>query len=408
MPTQKHRKRRSIARAFKGKVLGAFGSMRRSWRNRPGPAVQLKMRVTNRIPELDGVRGIAVLLVVIYHAFLYNPGSSDDLIAVIRPYGHAGVDLFFVLSGFLITGILLNAKGRPAYFRDFYARRALRIWPLYYLLLFIAFAMVPLLAHYTNLAAGENDNIHSRSKLVYILLLQNLWYSLDSSPTLLAMTWSLAIEEQFYIVWPGLVLMCSRKVLAYILGLVVLVTPGLRLWVTLQGFPDEAIYRMTWFRLDGLSLGALLSLWYLSDWFSVRTVKWVALTAMVVGLVTRPFSPPWMVDSLMCLACFGLVMFAVWCFETNSSAGASFRWGWLRYIGVVSYCLYLVHQPMYYALGGLLRKHAGVHVMAYILVAMAGFAASLGIASVSWYLFESQLLKLRNRLVHREHAALPT
>jgi peptidoglycan/LPS O-acetylase OafA/YrhL len=142
---------------------------------------EVAMRVRNHIPELDGVRGVAVLLVVIYHAFLYNPGSSDELIALIQPYGHAGVDLFFVLSGFLITGILLNAKGRPAYFRDFYARRALRIWPLYYLLLFIAFAIVPLLAHYANLAAGENSNIQSRSKLVYIFLLQNLWYSLDTS-----------------------------------------------------------------------------------------------------------------------------------------------------------------------------------------------------------------------------------
>jgi peptidoglycan/LPS O-acetylase OafA/YrhL len=364
------------------------------------------MKALGRIVELDGVRGIAVLLVVVFHAILYNPGSPDRLITAMEPYGHAGVNLFFVLSGFLITGILLNAKGRPAYFRNFYAKRALRIWPLYYLLLFIAFVIVPVLAHYANLATGENANIQSRSKLVYILLLQNLWYSLPTSPTLLAMTWSLAIEEQFYVVWPGLVVLFSRKTLAYVLGLIILVTPGLRLWATLHGFADEAIYRMTWFRLDGLSLGALLCLWYLSDFFSLRVVRWVALSAIVVGLLGRPLSPSWMTDSLMSLACFGLVMFAMWCSLTNSAAGALFRWGRLRYVGKVSYCLYLVHQPMYYALGGLLKKYAGVHVVANIVAAMFGFVASLGIASLSWFLFESRILMLRNRLEHRDLPAV--
>jgi peptidoglycan/LPS O-acetylase OafA/YrhL len=356
------------------------------------------MTVSGRIQELDGVRGIAVLLVVVYHAVLYNPGSSENLIAAMRPYGHAGVDLFFVLSGFLITGILLNAKGRPAYFRNFYAKRALRIWPLYYLLLFVTFAIVPVLAHYANLATGENANIQSRSAVAYILLLQNLWYPLPTSPTLLSMTWSLAIEEQFYIVWPWLVLLFNRKRLAYLLGLIVVVTPGLRLWAELHGFGGEAIYRMTWFRLDGLSLGALISLWYLSDLFSLRAVKWAALSVLAVGLVGRPLAPSWMVDSLLSLASFGVVTFAIWCSSSHSVAGVPFRWGWLRYIGKVSYCLYLVNQPMYYAVAGVFKKYTAMTGVINIFIMPLGFVASLGVASLSWYLFESQFLKLKDRL----------
>src|SRR5579864_437904 len=102
------------------------------------------MKIAAHIPELDGVRGIAILMVVVYHAFEFSIRAPEGWIARLASYGFSGVDLFFVLSGFLITGILLNSKGRPGYFRNFYARRALRIWPLYYLLLLVSFGVVPL------------------------------------------------------------------------------------------------------------------------------------------------------------------------------------------------------------------------------------------------------------------------
>ncbi len=345
------------------------------------------------------MRGMAVLLVVLFHAILYNPASTDRTIDSIAILGQAGVDLFFVLSGFLITGILLNAKGRPGYFRNFYAKRALRIWPLYYLLLFITFAIVPFLAHYAQVAVGEAANIESRNKLVYILLLQNLWYALPYSPTLLAMTWSLAIEEQFYIVWPGLVRLCSRKGLAYILGLIILITPGLRLWAEMHGVGHEAIYRITLFRLDGLSLGALISLWYLSDFFSEQVAERLALGAIAVGMGGWLVAPTWLGDSLVPLACAGVVLLAIWCFRAGAAAGRVFRGGWLQYIGRVSYCLYLVHQPVYYALNGLGKKYFPGSNAVNVFMMVLGFAVALGVASLSWYLFESQILKWKERVL---------
>jgi peptidoglycan/LPS O-acetylase OafA/YrhL len=134
------------------------------------------MKISGHVPELDGVRGIAILTVVVYHAFVFSVSTPEGWIARLASYGFSGVDLFFVLSGFLIAGILLNSKSRPGYFRNFYAKPALRIWPLYYLLLLVSFGLVPLLVIRAHLPMGESALLASRSKLAYVLLIQNLWY----------------------------------------------------------------------------------------------------------------------------------------------------------------------------------------------------------------------------------------
>jgi peptidoglycan/LPS O-acetylase OafA/YrhL len=362
--------------------------------------------ISGRISELDGLRGVAVLLVVAYHAVLFNP-SLEKILPAMTPYGHAGVDLFFVLSGFLITGILLHTKGRPVYFRNFYAKRALRIWPLYYLLLFITFVIVPLLARYAHLATGENEILQGKSGPVYLLLLQNWFYRLDNGPTLLSMTWSLAIEEQFYIVWPALVALCKPKKLVYILGAIVLLSPAFRLWASLHGFTADELYRMTWFRLDGLSLGALIVLWTRSDSFSPRSASRVGLAALAIGVASFFTAPVWALDTLISFGCAGLLLLALWSSMTAAPAGAFFRFAGLRYIGQVSYCLYLVHQPMYYALAGITKAHIGQHhTMVNVAVMIVGFAASLAVASISWYLFESPILTLKDRLGTRDETKI--
>src|SRR4051812_39004746 len=96
------------------------------------------------IPALDGLRGIAILLVLFHHFTIYRPDRGlDKWLANIPAAGWIGVDVFFVLSGFLITGILLDARDRRHYFRNFYARRALRIFPLYYLVVFVGLILLP-------------------------------------------------------------------------------------------------------------------------------------------------------------------------------------------------------------------------------------------------------------------------
>jgi peptidoglycan/LPS O-acetylase OafA/YrhL len=368
------------------------------------------VKAATHIPELDGVRGVAILMVVVYHAFMFSISPPAGWISRLASYGFVGVDLFFVLSGFLITGILLNAKGQPGYFRNFYAKRAFRIWPLYYLLLLVSFGLVPLVIVHAHLPMGEFKLLESRNKLVYILLLQNLWYPGGAGPTMLAMTWSLAIEEQFYVAWPWLVLFSSRKKLAGILATILVLSPLIRLLASLHGVSGDAIYFMTWFRLDGLSLGALVALWCKSHFFSLRRTKWSAVAAMVTGvpaslwLLSGHTKPLWpLLYSMLAVASAGAVTFAIWCCKTNSIFGRPFRASSLRYLGQVSYCLYLVHQPIYYVLGGkLAKKYVGAGAAVSLMV--LGFVVSLGIASLSWYLFESPILRLKGRREDRREA----
>ena len=148
-----------------------------------------------RLPQLDGIRGIAILLVLVHNT---NPSASLH-IAAISTYGWMGVDLFFALSGFLITGILLDTKQSDGYFRNFYARRCLRIWPLYYSLLIFMFVIVP------HARPAEAHAIFERSApwWAYPFFLQNFLVAIPQQAAgALGVTWSLAIEEQFYLVWP--------------------------------------------------------------------------------------------------------------------------------------------------------------------------------------------------------------
>src|SRR5580704_15437936 len=156
----------------------------------------------DHIPQLDGLRGIAVLLVLAQHTLggsrRDSIGSLADLVAVPARCGWVGVDLFFVLSGFLITRILLQTRGARNRYFVFYARRALRIWPVYFPLVLIAYLANPWLP------SALQSSFGARSWLLVVLFCQNL-PALGAGvalPAILAPTWSLAVEEQFYLLWP--------------------------------------------------------------------------------------------------------------------------------------------------------------------------------------------------------------
>ena len=186
------------------------------------------------ILALDGLRGIAILLVVACH-FVSNlritaDGWASPLVAFAHA-GWAGVDLFFVLSGFLITGILVDARGSSSYFKAFYARRVLRILPAYYGFLFVIFVVLPAL----HVGAGDNAMLARQHQGWYWLHLTNVMMALDElpghGPYPSTLFWSLAVEEQFYFIWPAIVALCStntlRKVcIAGVIGCIVLRIAG--------------------------------------------------------------------------------------------------------------------------------------------------------------------------------------
>ncbi|HEY5213324.1 MAG TPA: acyltransferase, partial [Acidobacteriaceae bacterium] len=212
---------------------------------------------------LDGVRGLAILMVMGCHAFVSNyesAGRFAKLIGEFLHYGNAGVDLFFVLSGFLITGILYDSLQDDGYFRKFYARRALRLFPLYYGVLLICFLLTgPLRLHWGHMG------------WLLILDLQNIdpIQIVKHSPgpnIVLSHFWSLAVEEQFYLFWPLLVY--SVRSWKGLLRMTLIASAGalvLRLMLVGHGASPLAIHVTTICRADSLMLGGALAMLYRSQ-----------------------------------------------------------------------------------------------------------------------------------------------
>jgi len=188
--------------------------------------------VPNRIPALDGLRGMAILLVLLWH-FFFAVSWTPTTLQILRLLGKlswSGVDLFFVLSGFLIGGILLDARNSPSYFRTFYARRAYRILPLYTVIVAINY-FVPFLLQF--FPARFSDFQRSQVPFLgYLTFTQNFCTAFGLKETYIAgVTWSLAIEEQFYLTMPLLIRTLTRSRLMWVLLAVILGAPLLRIFL---------------------------------------------------------------------------------------------------------------------------------------------------------------------------------
>ena len=220
-----------------------------------------------RMPTLDGLRGIAILLVMAFHFWLFGTSTGttlwEQVYSSVARMGWVGVDLFFVLSGFLITGILYDSRGDSHLLpRLLYARRTVRIFPLYYASLAIFFGLIPLLLtllHRRGFADLQNS---ATAKLFAWTYLLNWYEGLKGFSVISASLehfWSLSIEEQFYLAWPLLVLtLARRRLMALCAGLMTLAFI-LRLFLNRMHLPDAA-YMWTFCRTDSLAVGAMLAL----------------------------------------------------------------------------------------------------------------------------------------------------
>jgi peptidoglycan/LPS O-acetylase OafA/YrhL len=230
------------------------------------------MNMRNHIPELDGLRGIAVIAVVLKHLnFRFDGpfalGGASGLVAAVLEAGWIGVDLFFVLSGFLITGILLDAKGGPGFFRNFYARRTVRIMPLYFGYLIAVVFLLPIL----ELPFGNVPRTERSGALSLFAYYYNLWVAHTQRPVAgLHHFWSLAVEEHFYLVWPLIVWSVSRRTLVRICAIGAAVSFGIPIGVVLSGAWIQVAYLITPCRLDGLLAGAIAAVAWRDTATSVR------------------------------------------------------------------------------------------------------------------------------------------
>ena len=352
-----------------------------------------------RIAELDALRGLAALAIVLLHARL-APESA---------WMYSAVDLFFVLSSFLISVVILRDDG-PRFYRRFYARRALRIWPVYYLTLASCLLM-------SRSAAWD---VPSEGWPLYLTFTQNVpayWGDLGPSMSRMFLhTWTLAIEEQFYLAWPLLVRLGGRKGLPALgFGLIVL-APFLRF----QGLPPHLLLS----RCDGLGYGALLAWMFTSGQLarqpggtgSARVpISWCFAPAILAGLVLPiggglPFGvllpvPGSMpagerLGAALFLSRAGLVHFGLigLCVGLAGRPGLGLlRWRPLVHLGRVSYALYMVH-PLILGAGPALYRRYLVRKLGLPgdrwLMAASLVAASYGVACLSARFLERPLLAL--------------
>lgn len=335
-----------------------------------------------KIPQLDAIRGLAVLLVLLHNTDRY-PSLHLQLISA---NGWMGVDLFFVLSGLLITGILIDTKESEGYFRNFYARRCLRIWPLYYSALLFMFLIVPLLR-----PSEAHTVFEARSSpwWAYPFFLQNFLVPIPSAATgLLGVTWSLAVEEQFYLIWPLVVRFCTEAQLRKIAIAVICFSPALRFYLSLH---QVNIYSNTFCRLDGLMAGALLALVLRSDSFLpskfVRRAWITFLVSAPLALMIETFHARWIVFSLTAVASAAFVYLAL--FSTQTWLQAILTNRFLVYTGTISYGIYLLQKiPLDAAKAFHLDKHE------FLSLPIAA-AATFGMAALSWSLLEKPFLGLK-------------
>lgn len=371
------------------------------------------------VPALDGVRGIAISGVLALHfgvaADLSNrfPGVASRWLERLFYAGWAGVDLFFVLSGFLITSILLASKDGPQYFRRFYGRRILRIFPLYYTALILGLVVLPRVAPehaWGLLLDGESGGAWLWTYTFNI----GLAFGLIANPIAsLSHFWTLAIEEQFYLAWPWLMKVTSPRALLRICLSVAIIALAMRIaWVNL-GFGWEGAYRFTLTRADSLTAGAAVAVLMRDEaWRSklVTIAPW-ALAIAAGGTAIILASVPRFYPDEALVVTFGHSLIA---FVSASLIVLALRhdaWRWLamrplRALGKYSYGIYVWHFPLQRALLAWYGFHApqpgASHVGDTVLFLLAGAGGSVALGWISYHVIERPFLRLKRLFVYSE------
>jgi peptidoglycan/LPS O-acetylase OafA/YrhL len=338
--------------------------------------------MTRRITQLDGVRGIAILMVMVHNL----DALSSRPLSYITTNGWMGVDLFFVLSGFLITGILLDTKLTEGYFKNFYIRRCLRIWPLYYAVLLVIFLVVPLVRHEEAMLVFQTAS----PRWSFFVFLQNF---LVAKPTAafsaLGVTWSLAVEELFYLVWPLFVRFLPTNRLRWVAWGVIVCSPVLRLFLSSH---NVAIYSNPFCRLDGMMAGALLALSLQEGADLLKRMTGYAWAILVVAaclaFLTERYSLRWLTFSMTIMASAALVHLAL--FSKNTLLRSMLTFRFLTFTGTISYGLYLLHKFPHDILKAMRIDVSSPSALLIV------FAASYLLAFLSWNLLEKPFLKLKD------------
>ena len=340
------------------------------------------------VPALDGLRGIAVSLVVIYHC---HTKLGDGLLSRFAEYGWAGVNLFFVLSGFLITGIIIEGREDEHFFRNFYARRALRIWPVYVLLLLLNYVLVPCLLEHNPQHAWRITS--TAPWLYYALFVQNLFAIALPGP--IGPTWSLAIEEQFYLVWAPIARRISLRRLVIVLIAAFVASAAIRGWNTGLLTPTHTLIH-----LDGLAIGSLIAVLLRMDIFSRPVWRKLGLAGIALGIfgvALMLYRGTAFADTFLALG-FGGMLIAAVVAKPGSGLYTRALCAWpLKSIGTVSYGLYMMHILVFVVIGSFEFRMLRYGAWGNFAVVAVRIVLSLALAALLWFGFEKPILRLKRR-----------
>jgi peptidoglycan/LPS O-acetylase OafA/YrhL len=366
---------------------------------------------------LDGLRGLAILLVLLLHFTTDMEPAVGTLAAGVRSVfqiGWIGVDLFFVLSGFLITGILADNMGGDRYFSAFYARRALRILPVYFLAVFAAFHLLPRLF-------DGFDTGGAGTEAAFWLFLMNFVQLPDQLARTVGHFWSLAIEEQFYLMWPLVVFLSTPRQARRIALLTVILSPIARYVAMRAGVDGGSIYHFTPFRLDGLATGAFIALSMrdpaarvgLDRVSKIAGIGAAAVAVVLYGPVHIPDPLSFRLDftigfSSLCIG-FGALLTRVVLAAPNARLSRVLSGRALVTLGTYSYAMYLVHVPLLRVVSKLAVPPQWPGSQRWPLLWVLGYTTvmgllTLGVAMVSWHLVEKRFLALKQRFPYARTA----
>jgi peptidoglycan/LPS O-acetylase OafA/YrhL len=379
----------------------------------------------SHIRALDGVRGIAILAVLVYHFLgagivLAEQGRSptlwiDRTVVRVVGTGWAGVDLFFVLSGFLITRILLSAREGHSYFRSFYARRVLRIFPVYYALLFFLIVILPYLPGFRADADLTKLRHHQLEYWTYLCNIAVSLHPLVDRGNYVGQLWSLAVEEQFYLVWPALVLLLGRRRLGVFCVLCIIAAPIIRYGLVHGAVPQMhntlAAFTLMPARMDALTIGGLVAVIAAEPSLLRRALPWMKVAGASAALFLAVlflkrgglsgFDEPVLVLGFSALAVTFAAFLTLVIGGSPGSLQAMCKARVLTFFGQYSYGLYIVRFVIMEQLVKRFSRHGGLPVvLGSSLPAGVGFAAlgiglSVVLAWLSWHLFEKHFLKLK-------------
>jgi peptidoglycan/LPS O-acetylase OafA/YrhL len=338
------------------------------------------------LPELQGLRGLAVLAVVAYHC---HPRLVGTWVYYASLWGWAGVGLFFVLSGFLITSNLLETRHKPRFFHNFHARRMLRIWPVYLLLLAVVYLNAPWFIGPSIWQAAK-----AAPWLAYLFCVQNLFPL--TLPPAIGPTWALAIEEQYYFFWAPLVRYLGRAKLIWSLVVVLVgalvASPLLRQsrlpWIT-------RTHTLT--HLDGIALGSLLSLGLYTLRLSRRAWLALGLSGIAVGIAAAATvaGGTAYLDSALAIAFSGALLATITSTGAGNPISALLRGGPLAFYGRISYGLYMTHIAVFIYFGWFDLRMDSYGTAGNLAVVAFRLVVSTALATALWYGLESRILKLK-------------